>query len=592
MLRNPRLLSRYGSDLLLPFTIRRPVQTDEEAHALQVATRLAKGWWAKHQGRILPPNTPPSELLDLIQGLYALKSLGLNDGGLHKQVVERCASWRAADFLRYDPRTSEPSPSLREDCACGSRPANGSSFCAECKRPSIPMSSFDVYLEAVVHTFHGCRMGIPLGACFFDVVRQLAAAMMKADADCSETSSLACAKDRHYSAYALTHVIYALSNFDERSLPPELFPQRLRTALFLRLNAALAAKDPDLSAELLDCLNAIGESESKEAKRAVQFIMKAQKPDGGWQCEGESDQFSRFHASLVAVGALLRHSYLCCEPIFPTVSLVLPRWFEVDGAAESMAAKEACKNGTLCLVDHTQAGTHEAFLEAEAATSSLEIRWPLREVERKYVTMLPVHRRIDIRTRLLRDKMQQNNARLREVMRAEADERYLNNPAVIGAGPSRTSCKDVCESDTRCCMSLATSRARTLDERRKVSDLHTACPSRTSTEFPGIQNGARQAREAARFLKEVLPSSNHAPLRPSPRSQSAPLVRAPSQHFISNCSLLPDSDQRPCAIGTRAIRPRLTTASAGIRAHRAQTGPFRRIEPLAQVQVARRTIFS
>ena len=31
-------------------------------------------------------------------------------------------------------------------------------------------------------------------------------------------------KDRHYLAYAITHVIYALSNFNERALPPHLFP--------------------------------------------------------------------------------------------------------------------------------------------------------------------------------------------------------------------------------------------------------------------------------------------------------------------------------------------------------------------------------
>ena len=31
-------------------------------------------------------------------------------------------------------------------------------------------------------------------------------------------------KDSHYLCYALTHVIYALNNFGERSLPASLFP--------------------------------------------------------------------------------------------------------------------------------------------------------------------------------------------------------------------------------------------------------------------------------------------------------------------------------------------------------------------------------
>lgn len=35
------------------------------------------------------------------------------------------------------------------------------------------MSAFDVMLEAIVYSFFGCRMRIGLGACFFDVLRQL-----------------------------------------------------------------------------------------------------------------------------------------------------------------------------------------------------------------------------------------------------------------------------------------------------------------------------------------------------------------------------------------------------------------------------------
>jgi len=463
MMRNPRLHARYGSDLLLPFTIRRPAQTNEEAHALDVAARLATGWRSRHAGRVLPPDTPPSQLLDLMQGLYALKSLGLSEGGLRAQVAERCASWRASDFLRYDPRAGEPSPLIREDCPCGAQPAPGSSSCHECKRPSVPMSAFDVYLEAIVHTFHACRMAIPLGACFFDVLRQLAAATMRASA-AAATGKLMSAKDRYYLAYALTHVIYALSNFDERSLPPDLFPQPFREALRSRLAEAVAAKDPDLSAELLDCLSTLGEAEAEDSQRAIHFILSEQKPDGGWLCASHTDQFSRYHATVVAVGALLKHSYVCCEPVLPAASLVLPTWFAVQGAAASEEASRLCCNGSLCQVDHTRAAARKAAAEAESAVTSLEVRWPLPPDDCKRVALLPVERRIEIRVGVLRDKVQQHEERLRQQMRAKADLRFVSHTAVRGSGSLAVRGCNVSEED----LVILRSRFRAEKARRRL----------------------------------------------------------------------------------------------------------------------------
>ena len=52
------------------------------------------------------------------------------------------------------------------------------SECPHCRRPSVPMSKFDVWLEALVWGFHGCRMRIGLGACFFDVLQQVFTVLM------------------------------------------------------------------------------------------------------------------------------------------------------------------------------------------------------------------------------------------------------------------------------------------------------------------------------------------------------------------------------------------------------------------------------
>ena len=154
-------------------------------------------------------------------------------------------------------------------------------------------------------------------------------------------------KDKHYLTYALTHVIYALNNFDERSLPQSLFPPSVPAFMREQLAAAIKADDPDLAGELLDCLKCLGEGASEAAVAAEQFLLSSQDTnDGGWVCKGEADLYSRYHASLVAVAALMDHSYASHGSVFPAASEVLPCWFgdvhEPSEVASSAADNHSC----------------------------------------------------------------------------------------------------------------------------------------------------------------------------------------------------------------------------------------------------------
>ena len=158
LFRNDALWNRHGSDILIPFYVpplAAPHASEEERHALRVATELALVWRGRNRGRRLTSGTPPSELLDLMQGVYTLECLGMADGSrdLRHQLEERCASYGAEDFLKYDPKaagTGEPGVSVRESCVCGARPPAGARECASCRRPAVPMNRFDVWLEALV----------------------------------------------------------------------------------------------------------------------------------------------------------------------------------------------------------------------------------------------------------------------------------------------------------------------------------------------------------------------------------------------------------------------------------------------------------
>ena len=63
-------------------------------------------------------------------------------------------------------------------------------------------------------------------------------------------------------------------------------------------------------------------------------------------CEDGTGLFSRYHATLVAVGALIDHSYASCEPVFAAAGRVLPGWFspehaDADGAEAQVGADRA-----------------------------------------------------------------------------------------------------------------------------------------------------------------------------------------------------------------------------------------------------------
>ena len=189
LFRNDALWNRHGSDILIPFYVP-PLgaarASEEERHALKVATELALVWRGRNRGRRLTSGTPPSELLDLMQGVYTLECLGMADGSrdLRQQLEERCAAYGVEDFLRFDPAVGEPGGAVREVCLCGARPEAGARECPACRRPAVPMSRFDVWLEALVWTFHGCRMRIGLGACFFAVLQQLGQARSNSVTTC------------------------------------------------------------------------------------------------------------------------------------------------------------------------------------------------------------------------------------------------------------------------------------------------------------------------------------------------------------------------------------------------------------------------
>jgi hypothetical protein len=92
-------------------------------------------------------------------------------------------------------------------------------------------------------------------------------------------------------------------------LSPEWLPQEFE---FLRDNwqQPVAADDPELLGEFVDCLRAFGLSESDRSVYAgVEYLLESQNPDGSWGDVNEPDRHKRYHTAWTAVDALRDYSW-------------------------------------------------------------------------------------------------------------------------------------------------------------------------------------------------------------------------------------------------------------------------------------------
>jgi hypothetical protein len=118
-----------------------------------------------------------------------------------------------------------------------------------------------------------------------------------------------------HGAYALTHEIYALTQYGDRPELATFVPEErsyLEVALPLLLMRSVRQGDPDLGGELLECMHLLGLSADPSYRLGVEFLLDAQNQDGSWgRYEREREQLGalvrpayQLHTTLVAVAAL------------------------------------------------------------------------------------------------------------------------------------------------------------------------------------------------------------------------------------------------------------------------------------------------
>ena len=221
-------------------------------------------------------------------------------------------------------------------------------------------------------------------------------------------------------------MIFALNNFDERALPPALFPPSVVGFLREQMGAAAADGDADLLGEVLDCLKCLGQADGATAA-AEAHLIATQLDDGGWASKGDTELFSRYHATLVAVAALMDHSYAARGSCFAAAATVLPRWF-CGRRREEEAAAARRRRGVALLRRPPPRGRAGAGGVGTARGGGRECAVAAAAAHREVVALLPVMRRMEVREGVLRHKKAQRGGALRRQARGAGDRTLRREP--------------------------------------------------------------------------------------------------------------------------------------------------------------------
>jgi hypothetical protein len=159
------------------------------------------------------------------------------------------------------------------------------------------------------------RYGVSLGARYADVLRWLHVLRpypaARADADFYDA------------AYAVTHVVYTLNDYDVYRLRRGWLP---REFAFLKSHVAgaVAADDPEMVGEFLDCLKCFGlDADSRLIRAGTDFLLASQNADGSWGETDTEDVYANYHTTLAAASGLTEVRWRGERLAFPEVGPLL-----------------------------------------------------------------------------------------------------------------------------------------------------------------------------------------------------------------------------------------------------------------------------
>lgn len=266
----------WSGDYLWCFHCIASTSADAEVRDLarEMGSQLARKWHSSETSR--PEIADAGEAAYYISMIDVTSRLGSDNLPLREHVRQESRRFTAREYLGFDPVHEAPPEGI---------------------------SRYDVWCDALVLTYTGDSCGIPVGASYVDVLRWLPEMRPYRGPEAGANTEF------RQIVLAITHLVYTLNDYSRYRLPPELLPQEVE---FLQenLKEPLAANDPELLGEFVDCLRAFGLTETDSRVNAgVEYLLASQNADGSWGDVNEPDVHVRYHTAWTAVDALRDYAW-------------------------------------------------------------------------------------------------------------------------------------------------------------------------------------------------------------------------------------------------------------------------------------------
>jgi hypothetical protein len=296
-------LRDYAADILF-FFYHLATTTDDpmiKNKALSRGRKVASHW------REL--QSVPKEITRLFHTLVAEQAatdLGIKDRSFRLRLHGKISLELIIEFLGFDPVNQAPPENLTDQCQlCKIQNRPGRVYCVSCRKKLTKLSRYDVWLNAIVITHH-LHKNMLLGGellthvlKWIEQMRPYPTEPIKLQAEAWEAS------------YAITHIIYAITNYSHRQISKHGLQVEYRY-LENACQQAMANNDMDLLGECVDGLRSFKQSKQPVwLSNVQQYILLQQNQDGSW---GNMDDppHRRMHTTWTSIDAI--RSYAWAEP--------------------------------------------------------------------------------------------------------------------------------------------------------------------------------------------------------------------------------------------------------------------------------------
>lgn len=301
---DPEHFEMYGHDYLGCFHC--IASTSKDVKLRRMARKMGREralHWRREHSKV-PADADADDIAYLVHGSYAADALGVRDSGFKEQIRKVANRFDAEDYLGFDAVSEAPPRDVPEECECGDCNSRGRKTCSTCKKRLVMMSSYAVWLDALIRSYMGERYGVKLGARFADVIKWLPEMRPYPKLDDGDND------DYYWAVYAVTHVVYTLNDYSFYSLSPSWLPQEYA---FLKKNLkhAIAMEDAETVGEFLDTLKSFGLAEDHPLiVKGMGYLLGHQNPDGSWGDDAEAeDIYGRYHPTWTAIDGLRDYAW-------------------------------------------------------------------------------------------------------------------------------------------------------------------------------------------------------------------------------------------------------------------------------------------